>query len=1031
MRFILLAISMLCTLSIHAQLKELHLQPQQEDRTVHMEAPPFKQNMSYPNNTAATWSPTTMTYEPAQRLHVDQRHQGLPILITGLLPKDNSRGLSTTDEAMRYLQTAAPLMQIKDATTEWKTVSTQVDEQGQYHVKFQQQYNGVPIYGSEVIVHGTNEGMNAVNGRYQATPDIATVTPSLTGTAARTTAAQDLGEILVPGEHHLDIFNDHEPLKQELVIYPTVHGPTLAYHVTAYKNIVERWEYFVDAHTGNILRKHESICRFHNHKHSHSCSHSESAPVPPVVSNSQDLFNNTVAINTFQSGSNFFMIDAARAEMFDNANSSMPNDPVGTIWTIDAFDTSPQQSNFNYDHVSSSSINFPNKQTAVSAHVNGGEAFEYFIDVHNRLSINGQGGNIISLVNVADEDGQGMDNAFWNGVAMFYGNGRSAFRPLARGLDVAGHEMTHGVIQSTANLEYQGESGALNESFADVFGAMIDRDDWRIGEDVVLTAAFPSGALRSMEDPHNGAQTNDFGRGWQPRHYNERFTGQEDNGGVHINSGIPNHAYYLFATANGVGKEKAEKVWYRALTTYLTKSSQFVDARVATVRAATDLYGATEIAAVRAAWDAVGVVGEDDTNYEVDVEVNPGEDFVLFTVVEQDIFGNQSQNNLYVANPAGELLFDPLTGRNPISKPSVTDNGSEILYVNDSLRLAYAFIDWETGTKQADFLFNATDSNGNQIEWRNAAFSKDGTKLSALRLAEEPFIYVFDFVSGREKFFPLTNPTFSQDPTATADVLYADVMEWDFSGEYIMYDSRNQLQSIFDDGLTYWDIGFIRVWDNAANDFAPDNEIEKLFGSLPEGTSIGNPTFSKNSPHIIAFDEITDGTNNVRGLNIETNTLGTIRSNNGRLGYPSYSNDDSAVIFDAVNMSGVALLGGVNLAADKINASGQPGGFLGFNNVGIRWGVWFGNGSRVISSTDDAALGSIAVYPNPTTGQLSISVPAELHSDYNVTITDMMGRQVATAKNAQTLQLDELPRGAYTITVTSGSAIYSTLVTKH
>jgi bacillolysin len=143
------------------------------------------------------------------------------------------------------------------------------------------------------------------------------------------------------------------------------------------------------------------------------------------------------------------------------------------------------------------------------------------------------------LINVADEDGSSMGNAFWNGQAMFYGNGDGAFQPLARGLDVAGHEMTHGVVQSTANLDYEGESGALNESFADVFGSMIDRDDWKIGEDVVKTSAFPSGALRSLEDPHNGASTNNFNAGWQPRHYDERYKGTEDNGGVHINSGIP------------------------------------------------------------------------------------------------------------------------------------------------------------------------------------------------------------------------------------------------------------------------------------------------------------------------------------------------------------------------------------------------------------------------------------------------------------------------------------------------------------
>ena len=106
---------------------------------------------------------------------------------------------------------------------------------------------------------------------------------------------------------------------------------------------------------------------------------------------------------------------------------------------------------------------------------------------------------MLSLINVSDPDnGQPLDNAFWNGKAMFYGNGNVSFKPLAGGLDVAGHEMTHGVIENTANLEYKGESGAINESLADIFGSMIDPDDWTIGEDVAKLATYPSGALRSL-----------------------------------------------------------------------------------------------------------------------------------------------------------------------------------------------------------------------------------------------------------------------------------------------------------------------------------------------------------------------------------------------------------------------------------------------------------------------------------------------------------------------------------------------------
>jgi Zn-dependent metalloprotease len=150
-----------------------------------------------------------------------------------------------------------------------------------------------------------------------------------------------------------------------------------------------------------------------------------------------------------------------------------------------------------------------------------------------------------------------MDNAYWDGQAIYYGNGDVAFDPLAGSLDVAGHEMSHGVVQATANLEYQGQSGALNESFADVFGVMIDRNDWTLGEEVVNTQYFPSGALRSMSDPNQGGSSlND--PGYQPAHMNDLYTGSQDNGGVHINSGIPNHAFYLLAQATT--KAKAENI---------------------------------------------------------------------------------------------------------------------------------------------------------------------------------------------------------------------------------------------------------------------------------------------------------------------------------------------------------------------------------------------------------------------------------------------------------------------------------------
>ncbi|MDP5140215.1 MAG: M4 family metallopeptidase, partial [Spirosomaceae bacterium] len=289
-------------------------------------------------------------------------------------------------------------------------------------------------------------------------------------------------------------------------------------------------------------------------------------------------------------------------------------------------------------------------------------------------SLNGNGGNIVSVINISDEDGTGLDNAYWNGEFMGYGNGNQAFKPLAGSLDVAGHEMTHGVIENTAKLEYRNQSGALNESFADIFGVLIDRDDWTLGEDVVKPGAFPSGALRSLQDPNQGGNSL-RDRGFQPKNMSQyaflKDTPAEDNGGVHINSGIPNHAFYLFASNNAVGLARAEKVYYQVITNYLTRTSKFLDLRLAVIDASKNLYGDAVANAARQAFDQVGIVESTTSQPQPDktpqIPVNPGaESLVIYDPVEQTLYaGVFGQNNyLPIAVNFGCL-----------AKPSVTADG--------------------------------------------------------------------------------------------------------------------------------------------------------------------------------------------------------------------------------------------------------------------------------------------------------------------------------------------------------------------
>lgn len=226
------------------------------------------------------------------------------------------------------------------------------------------------------------------------------------------------------------------------------------------------------------------------------------------------------------------------------------------------------------------------------AHLFSGQVLVYFLTAHGRASYDDQGTTLTSSVHY----GRNYGNAFWNGVGQtVYGDGFAV-------RDVVAHEWTHAVTQYTANLEYRWQSGALNESFSDIFGVMVDRGDWLLGEDLPPDVLGGREAIRDMEDPTR------FG---QPAHAKDWVATCSDNEGVHTNSGIFNKAFYNIATAKAVGLEKAERIFYRALTIYLQRTSSFADARAKVLQSTADLYGqnSAEYTAVVIGFNAVGMDG--------------------------------------------------------------------------------------------------------------------------------------------------------------------------------------------------------------------------------------------------------------------------------------------------------------------------------------------------------------------------------------------------------------------------------------
>ena len=346
---------------------------------------------------------------------------------------------------------------------------------------------------------------------------------------------------------------------------------------------------FVDAHTAEIVEQYDNL----------------------HTGTGSSLYRGTLTIPTLSVGNTRYMEDTTRrVGTFDFRNgtaSAFRSTDADDIW------------------------NAANQRAAVDAHAATVAVMDYLRAVHGRTGIDGRGGpgviasaNNVSTLQVSGVHfGVNYNNAFWDGQKIILGDGDgTTFGPLVA-LDIIAHEWIHGLTQYTANLTYNGESGALNESFSDVFGAMIERavtgetaNTWKIGE-AAFTPAVPGDALRYLNNPRQGANLG-YTADDQPDHYLDRYTGTQDNAGVHVNSGIANYAFYLTAkggthrrggTATGIGADAAARIWYRALTTYMTSSTNFAAARTATMNAARDLFGlqsASQIA-VQQAWCLVGV----------------------------------------------------------------------------------------------------------------------------------------------------------------------------------------------------------------------------------------------------------------------------------------------------------------------------------------------------------------------------------------------------------------------------------------
>ena len=255
------------------------------------------------------------------------------------------------------------------------------------------------------------------------------------------------------------------------------------------------------------------------------------------------------------------------------------------------------------------------------AYDGSGTTYDLYYDIYGRNSLDNNGLKLDSSVHYQ----KGYDNAFWDGQQMVYGDGdedlpapERLFNRFTIAIDVIGHELTHGVTQFAANLDYSGQPGALNESISDVFGSLVKQyqlkqtagqADWLIGQGL-FTSNVKGVALRSMKAPGTAYDDPVLGKDPQPGNMKDYVTTVDDNGGVHINSGIPNHAFYVTSiNIGGYAWDKAGLIWYKTLTEKLSNASNFQNAADLTYAAAGELFGANSLEqnAVKSGWAEVGI----------------------------------------------------------------------------------------------------------------------------------------------------------------------------------------------------------------------------------------------------------------------------------------------------------------------------------------------------------------------------------------------------------------------------------------
>ncbi len=768
-------------------------------------------------------------------------------LQTTYQPKANLyKSLSNEDilkrAAQEFLDEYKNLLHLSNPKEELALQGIRHDSLGRHYLRYTQTYQDIPIWPSELTVQINEAGeIDLLNGYYIPSPHSIVLTPGIEQTAAIEAAQTAINDSIDSKGVHL------------VIHAPPGHPPRLAWQVNFASKLTTHWQVFVDALQGGILKKINQV----NFAASTGSGYDATTPTP---------INRP--LNLWDIADTFYMVDTSKTAMFVPPDSPPTTfnelrSLQGAIIIEDAqgrtsLDTAP---------VTSGDANTWTNANAVSAAYGLSETYDYFFTRHDVEHLVGANESIKAIVNF----GTNYNGSFWQPDLKLVVLGTA--QNYAASLDIIAHELSHALINRTARLIYENQSGALNEAFADIFGEAAEASssgstDWLMGSQL-------SQPMRNLANPATiniptttrpyPANMTQYIKADDP--FLDSFNNR-DFGGVHFNSTIISHAFYILASS--IGLFDAEKIFYHTLAFQLTRYSQFIDARLGAIVSAEKIFGinSTQALATANAFTSVGIFEGDPTQPTSPTPQVNNSDSTLF-ITNSNNLNRQETNDLITPEPAiGTQL----------SRPSVSGDGTLAAYIDPSNNVCTI----------STLDLTSPNCLSPSVQANSVALSPNKKKLAYVLTATPNAITIFDLLENTTDTLNITAPT-TDNNVLLATIKNVDQLDFSRDSRTIYFNAFNEITYLDNNTTNSWSIYTVNIADQQIRSVVPPIK----------GIDFGYPSLGNTQDNLLTFTGF-DATNNTTYIFAADLDLGIAKQLVGINtidAAPSFNGNDSAIIY--------------------------------------------------------------------------------------------------------------------------------------